>query len=115
MLGERIKRLRIEKGLSLIDLARIAGVSKSYLSQIERGKQNNPSLQFLQKIAIPLETSLEYLLEEIEDQVNAHNTLDSEWQLLIQKAIQNGIDKEDFKEYLNFLKYQKWRNTKKDL
>jgi len=42
MIGERIKRLREKKGYSITELARLADISKSYLSQLERGMQCNP-------------------------------------------------------------------------
>ncbi|MBD2798676.1 helix-turn-helix transcriptional regulator, partial [Xenorhabdus sp. 18] len=47
MIGERIKRLRLQKGISLTELAEKAGVAKSYISSIERNLQKNPSIQFL--------------------------------------------------------------------
>ena len=39
-IGERIRLIRIQKGLSQSKLARIAHVSPSYLSEIERGLKN---------------------------------------------------------------------------
>lgn len=42
MIGERIKRLRLQKGISLTELAEKAGVAKSYISSIERNLQKNP-------------------------------------------------------------------------
>ncbi len=45
-----IKRLREERSLSLEELARLSGVSKSMLAQIEREK-GNPTLSTLWKIA----------------------------------------------------------------
>src|SRR5690348_14611225 len=62
MVGQKIKRLRQQKGYSITELGRLADVSKSYLSQLERGLQTNPSLQFLVKVAEPLDTSVQYLL-----------------------------------------------------
>ncbi|WP_146036772.1 helix-turn-helix domain-containing protein, partial [Burkholderia pseudomallei] len=38
--GEQIQRLRNERKLTLDDLSRAAGVSKSMLSEIERDKAN---------------------------------------------------------------------------
>jgi XRE family transcriptional regulator of biofilm formation len=108
MIGEKIKRLRQEKGYSITELAKIADVSKSYLSQLERGVQTNPSLQFLIKIASPLGTTIQQLMGNAQEKEKAVIELDSEWMLLIQKAMENGLNKEDFKEYLNFLKFQDW-------
>ncbi|MBU8916136.1 helix-turn-helix domain-containing protein [Bacillus sp. FJAT-29953] len=108
MIGEKIKQLREEKGYSLTELARLADVSKSYLSLLERGMQTNPSLQLIQKIALPLETSIEYLLGYQQELEYIEFKLDKEWKSLIQQAIENGLEKQDFKEYLNFLKFQEW-------
>ena len=51
MIGERIKNLREQKGYSITQLAELANISKSYLSQIERNVQKNPSIDFLMKLA----------------------------------------------------------------
>lgn len=107
MVGERIKQLRTKKGYSISELAKIAGVSKSYLSYIERNVQRNPSLQFLSKIAETLETSMEYLLEDEEQ-------LDEEWVSLIKKAKVEGVSKEDFQKYLDFVKFKKWEDGQRD-
>jgi len=53
MPGKRIKEIRREKGLSLSELARRAGVSKSLISQIERGI-TNPSVETIRAIAAAL-------------------------------------------------------------
>jgi len=68
--------------------------------------QSNPSLQFLKKVAIPLDTSLDYLL--MESQKKLEMKLDEEWKVLIQHAVDNGLKKEDFEEYLNYIKFQAW-------
>ena len=45
MIGERIKRLRLQKGISLTELAEKAGVAKSYISSIERNLQNGSKIK----------------------------------------------------------------------
>jgi XRE family transcriptional regulator, master regulator for biofilm formation len=115
MIGKLIKRLREEKGFSITKLARLAGVSKSYLSQIERGLQSNPSLQFLMKVAVPLGTNLDYLLGEagLKRTLDLESDLDDEWKLLIKQAIEHGLKKEDFLEYRNYIKFQNWMKEQK--
>ena len=54
MIGDRVKKIRLERKLSLSELALKAGVAKSYLSSLERNLQTNPSIQFLEKIATVL-------------------------------------------------------------
>lgn len=49
-IGEKIKLLRLNKGIKQIELARIAGISNTYLSDIEKGR-TNPSIKTLVKIA----------------------------------------------------------------
>ncbi len=50
IVSENIKQLRKDRGISLDELARLSGVSKSMLAQIERG-EGNPTLSTLWKIA----------------------------------------------------------------
>lgn len=57
MLGERIRSFRLESDLSLSELARRAGVSKSLVSQIEHNK-TNPSVETVQALAAVLEVPL---------------------------------------------------------
>jgi len=61
--GRRIQERREQMGLSLRELADRAGVTASFLSQLERG-QSNPSLKSLQAIANTLDVSIFYLLVE---------------------------------------------------
>ena len=63
-LGEKIQRLRKEKGLTLDQLADLAGSSKSYIWELENKNPPRPSAEKLAKIAEQLEVTLEYLLDE---------------------------------------------------
>lgn len=60
--AENIKRIRKSKKLSLERTAALSGISRSMLSQIERGKAN-PSVAILGKIAAALKVPAEVLLE----------------------------------------------------
>jgi XRE family transcriptional regulator, master regulator for biofilm formation len=108
MIWNRNKQLRQKKGISLSELANLADVSKSYLSQLERGIQSNPSLQFLVKVATPLDTNIDYLLRDLKYSKSLDNELDEEWKVLIKQAIKAGLKKEDSHEYQNYIKYQQW-------
>lgn len=48
--GERLRKLREEKGESLSDLAAAVGVSAAYLSALEHGKRGRPGFHLVQKI-----------------------------------------------------------------
>ncbi|MFC4766512.1 helix-turn-helix domain-containing protein [Effusibacillus consociatus] len=109
MIGKRIQQLRIEKGFSLSELADRAGVAKSYLSSIERDIQDNPSIQFLEKIATVLGVDIQTLLQP-QSQPEAE-TLDQEWLDLAREAMTSGISKEQFREFLEF---NKWRLERKE-
>lgn len=111
MIGQRIRKYRKEKNLSLSELADRAGVAKSYLSSIERNLQSNPSVQFLDKISSVLGVTVNTLLNEEEDGAYS-SQLDSEWATLVREAMQSGVTKDQFKEFLEF---NKWRfdQTKK--
>lgn len=109
MIGERVRTYRKAKKLSLSELANRAGVSKSYLSSLERDLQTNPSIQFLEKISRVLDVPVDEFLNkgaDTESQLIQH--LDSEWQQLVKEAMNSGISKEQFKE---FLEYNKWRQN----
>jgi XRE family transcriptional regulator, master regulator for biofilm formation len=112
MIGKKIKRLRQQKGYSITELGRLADVSKSYLSQLERGLQTNPSLQFLVKVSKPLETSIDFLLQDSKGHKCGDTELDEEWKVLIRQAIEDGLKKEDFQEYRKYIKFQEWMREK---
>ncbi|HWK44480.1 MAG TPA: helix-turn-helix domain-containing protein [Stellaceae bacterium] len=56
-IGSKLRTLRLERKLSISDLAMKAGVSAGIISQIERGK-SNPSMKTLQRIRTALGVSL---------------------------------------------------------
>ncbi|ASK62711.1 transcriptional regulator [Virgibacillus phasianinus] len=105
MIGEKIKQLRQDKKMSISELAEKAGVAKSYLSSIERNLQSNPSIQFIEKIGAVLGVTVNDILRE--DQANAIDQLDGEWLKIVQEAMESGVTKEQFKEYLEFNKWRK--------
>jgi XRE family transcriptional regulator, master regulator for biofilm formation len=110
MVGEKIKSLRLRKKYSITELSEKASVSKSYLSYIERGIQENPSLQVLSRLANTLDTTVEYLMGREKFMNNEGVPIDQEWILLVDEAIKNGISKKDFAYYLDFMKFNNTRN-----
>jgi XRE family transcriptional regulator of biofilm formation len=105
MIGKRLQELRIQKGLSLSELADRAGVAKSYLSTIEREIQSNPSINFLEKVSGVLGVSVESLLQNGEPEAGLQ-VMDAEWRELVREAMASGISKTEFRD---FLEYNKWR------
>lgn len=63
LLGENVRRLRKERGLSQEELAFQAGMKRSYLSDLERGTRN-PTVRAVGRLAEALETLPADLLDE---------------------------------------------------
>lgn len=60
-LSKNLRKLRELKGLSQEKLARLASVSNNTIIKIEVGKNKNPTLETLKKIAKVLEISIDDL------------------------------------------------------
>ncbi|WP_216830152.1 helix-turn-helix domain-containing protein [Alkalihalobacterium elongatum] len=99
MIGETIKKYRVRKGLTLAELAKRAGVDKSYLSSIEEKIYLNPSLQFFEKVSPILGISVDNLLKEC-----AKEAFDPVWNDVVDEALEAGLTTE---EYIDFLEYTK--------
>ncbi|MFD2613966.1 helix-turn-helix domain-containing protein [Paenibacillus gansuensis] len=115
MIGHRIRALRQERKLSLSELAERAGVAKSYLSNMERDIQSNPSIQFLEKISEALHVSVDDILQNhpadaASGQTGNDTALDQQWAELVREAMNSGVSKEQFREFLEF---NKWRANQK--
>jgi transcriptional regulator with XRE-family HTH domain len=63
--GRSVRRLRKQRGLSQETLAEACGLSRNYVSDIERGVRN-PGLLVLVAMAKALKVPLRELVEEIE-------------------------------------------------
>lgn len=63
-LGEKIQRLRKEKGLSQDELARKADIPYTTLTKIEIGVIKKPSVFAVAKIAEALDISIDDLIQE---------------------------------------------------
>ncbi|WP_241747349.1 helix-turn-helix domain-containing protein [Priestia megaterium] len=101
--------MRLKKGYSITRLAEEANISKSYLSHLEKGLNNNPSLQMLDKIASSLHTTIDELIEgDIScPALTSKPALNLEWLQLIERAVQDGMTKEEFIEFQYYLKFRK--------
>ncbi|MFC7786719.1 helix-turn-helix domain-containing protein [Rossellomorea sp. GCM10028870] len=102
MIGERVKKYRQEKRMSMTELAEKAGVAKSYLSSIERNLQQNPSIQFLEKVSAALGIPMDALLHDQSENQN----IDHEWLKIAEEAMDSGISKEQFREFIEFNKWK---------
>lgn len=62
-LGKTVRKLRIKAGLSQGKLARLADVSNNTIVNIEAGKQDNPTIETIKKLANALNASADELLK----------------------------------------------------
>lgn len=68
--GKRVKELRLQKGISQEKLANIAGLDRTYMTQVENGKRNL-TIEKIRQICKGLNISLsdffnsDYFIEEV--------------------------------------------------
>jgi len=63
-ISKTVKRFREKMGLSQEKLARLADVSNNTIINIEAGKQDNPTIETLKKIAKALEVGVDDLIRD---------------------------------------------------
>ena len=81
-IGEKIKKARKEKKLSLAELGSMVNVSTSYICRIENGDRNCVSLNILKQIAAALEIDFGELIED--DTIKK----DTEWKKFVVEIFQ---------------------------
>ena len=67
-IGQRIKKMRDRKGLSLRQLSELSGVERGLISKLERGQRPQVSLQVAMRIAKALGVTLDYLAGMYDDE-----------------------------------------------
>ena len=61
-LGENLKRIRIKRNITQLEIAKTLGADRSFVSNIENGK-NNPTLSTITSLARALGVSADELLK----------------------------------------------------
>ncbi|CRK81679.1 helix-turn-helix domain-containing protein [Neobacillus massiliamazoniensis] len=110
MIGKTIYQIRRKRGYTLSELAERTRISKSYLSNIERNININPSIEVIKKIAKVLEVDLKTLIGTID---GTQNDLDSDWIDFVNELKESGIEKELLHEYKPLIEFIKWKNDSK--
>lgn len=110
MIGKNIYELRRNRGLSLSELSERSGISKSYLSNIERDIHKNPSIQILEKISDVLNVDLMNLL--VPGFTSENFIPDKELYEFVTELKKTGIEKENIQEYKQLIDFIKWQNEK---
>jgi XRE family transcriptional regulator of biofilm formation len=112
MIGEHIRNRRLEKRLSLSELAQTANVSKTYLSTLERNIQKNPSLDIVKKIADVLEINPTLLingLDEEEKQSIEENTYPTIESIFHFKKYIEELDTRQLENLREFIDFTLWK------
>ena len=109
--GEYLKRIRLDRNMSLRDVEVNTGISNAYLSQVERGKRNIPSTKILFKLAqtygLQMETLILKQVEGLEKESNSSSrsqlpSPDTEYIITnYEKLSEEG--KRSLKDFLQFL------------
>src|SRR3954465_14536137 len=79
LVARNAKRFRVERGLSLGDVARRSGLSKQTLSKLENGV-GNPTVETLAALGAALDVSLRRLVTEWGTPVFVQRAEQGEWQ-----------------------------------
>ncbi|MDP1417440.1 helix-turn-helix domain-containing protein [Peribacillus simplex] len=99
MIGYRVKSLRKERKMSISELSTKSGVTKSYISSLERNLQTNPTILVLEKIARIFCIKVDALLYEQGDK-----GMDEEWMEIMKDIMGSGISKEEMREFIEVRK-----------
>jgi XRE family transcriptional regulator, master regulator for biofilm formation len=107
MIGKNIFSIRKRKGLTLSELAERANVSKSYLSNIERSLNKNPSINVLERIAQVLDVDLQALLigTTLEQELPDQEVIE-----LANELLDLGVEKERIDEFKSVIEFIKWKH-----
>lgn len=122
-IGERIKIIRKQKGITLADLGARLGISESNMQRYESGKIASVSIDFINRLAPILEVKPEWLIGWDKDPTPQGYYIDSETaeyaeylrtrpsaRLLFSAS--RGISKEEMQEAVNYIEFIKSRNKK---
>jgi len=92
--GERLRQLRMQRGLSQVDLAKMAGVNSNHISRYERG-DSKPTARYLKILADCLEVSTDYLYDGIEEDAAVADLKDRELVEMFKKVDTLSQDEKD--------------------
>lgn len=122
-IGERIKTIRKQKGITLADLGARLGISESNMQRYESGKIASVSIDFINRLAPILEVKPEWLIGWDREPTPQGYYIDSETaeyaeylrtrpsaRLLFSAS--KGISKEEMQEAVNYIEFIKSRNKK---
>lgn len=110
MIGDRIRTIRVQKRMTLSNLAEKANVTKSYLSNIERNISTNPTIEFVEKVALALNMKPESLLgwEKDENEISSFEN-----SFLYLKKYLLTMNEEQLIELKDYIDFILWKRNQK--
>lgn len=118
--GEKLLRLRDEKGLTMQDLEEISGISQSTISELENGVKKNPRTKTIEALCKALKVDDYYfyldeaklptdLLPDLPDDVKRFlfSGTSVPYIVLAEEAKRGGISPEKLKQLIDFLSESK--------
>ncbi|MFE4036193.1 helix-turn-helix domain-containing protein [Priestia sp. YIM B13489] len=109
MIGQRVREMRMEKKLSLSELAECTKITKSYLSNIERNISTNPTIDVIQKLASGFKVHPAVLLNWKENKKESQSSNDS---LIDIKNRINSMNNEQLRELKGYVDVIEWKRRK---
>lgn len=118
-IGERIKFIRKQKGITLADLGARLGISESNMQRYESGKIASISIDFINRLAPILEVKPEWLIGWDKDDTPQGYYLDSETAEYLRTcpsarllfSASRGISKEDMEKAIEYIELLKLKHN----
>jgi len=109
---DRLKEIRNRKNLSQNELAIAVGIHVTNISRYERGG-NMPTTDVLNKLALALDTTSDYLMNGSTDEVASENINDKELLSLFRKVSTLSVEKKMVvKEFLDAFTFKNYIQQK---
>ncbi|GAB1534750.1 XRE family transcriptional regulator [Geovibrio sp. ADMFC3] len=100
-IGERVRKIRNQRGLTLQDVASYTGFSKALISQIENNVVT-PPINTLSKIAKVLNVKMTYFFEEEIDYNDYHMVKRNDRKLIFREGVKHGYIYEELAKVHGF-------------
>lgn len=65
-IGQVIREERTKKNISAYKISKVTGISLAYISELENGKADNPTINILRKICETIDVSVDELLGKVD-------------------------------------------------
>lgn len=105
------KKIRKSRGLTLSECAKRANISKSYLSNIERNLNQNPSLQIIERLAGVLNVEVNTFISE-ESRIG--QIPETKWLQFVKDLKQSGVKTNDLQAFKTVIEFAKWQQENLD-